>query len=305
MASGGQIDQGMHQLVLAPPGRRDAIVRVLRSARRTIALSIFRCDDFTIVDELAVAIQRGVAVRILLTRRARGWKKRLEDLTAVLRNLGADVRRYESSAMKYHAKYIVVDDGPALVTSLNFTRKCFESTRDFLVFSEDPDVITSLKTLFDHDCNSPAAPMPAMSGRLIVAPENARRQLTEHLASARSSIQILDHRVTDPEMLALLRDKRSHGVAVRVIGDSRVEDLIPHGRMILIDRRTAVVGSIHLSTASLDSRRELALIIEETPVVTELYDYFETLARNEVDMNLWSIGVSAAEDADDEDEDDE
>ena len=32
--------------------------------------------------------------------------------------------------VKYHAKYLVADDGPAVVASLNLTRKCFERTCD-------------------------------------------------------------------------------------------------------------------------------------------------------------------------------
>src|SRR5207247_10448424 len=119
----------------------------------------FRCDDFTILDEVAAAVQRGVQVRILITQRARGWKKKLQELTLLLRSLGADVRPYESSVMKYHAKYIVADDGPALVTSLNFTRKCFESTRDFLVFSDDHEVVTGLKMLLETACDTPTAPL--------------------------------------------------------------------------------------------------------------------------------------------------
>src|SRR5262245_32285996 len=118
------IGQGTDRLVLAPSARRDAILNLMRSAERTLILSMFRCDDFMIVDELAATVKRGVRVRVLITQRARGWRERLKELTALLRSLGAEVHPYESLVMKYHAKYIVADDGPALVTSLNFTRKC-------------------------------------------------------------------------------------------------------------------------------------------------------------------------------------
>ena len=128
MGSGQQIGQGIDRLVVAPAARRDAILQLLRSARQTIILSMFRCDDLSILDEVAAAVLRGVNVRILITQRARGWKKKLKELTLLLKSLGADVRPYPSTVMKYHAKYIVADDGPALITSLNFTRKCFEST---------------------------------------------------------------------------------------------------------------------------------------------------------------------------------
>jgi len=74
--------------------------------------------------------------------------------------------------------------------------------------------------------------------------------------------------------------------------------------MILLDQKTAIIGSIHLSPPSLDSRREIALVIEDTPIVTELHDYFENLARNETTiMNLWATEPPAPqEDEDDEEE---
>src|SRR6266516_488639 len=126
MGSGEQIGQGNDRLVLAPAARRDAVLQLLRSARQAITLSIFRCDDFGVLDEVAAAVQRNVSVKILITQRAHGWKNKLKELTLLLQSLGADVRPYANPMMKYHAKYIVVDDALALIASLNFTRKCFE-----------------------------------------------------------------------------------------------------------------------------------------------------------------------------------
>jgi len=281
MAASDSMGQRMDRLILSPAARRDAILQLLGSARHTIVLSMFRCDDLRIVDELAAAVNRGVIVRILITPRARGWTQKLKDLTALLQSFGAYVRAYESNATKYHAKYIVVDDGPALVTSLNFTRKCFENTCDFLVITENAQVIAGLKALFEKDWATPGAPLPDISDRLIIGPDQARQRLIELLGSADNSIRIIDHRVTDPQVLALLRDKLEKGVSVRIIGNLRTGGLLAHGRMILVDRRTAVIGSFHLSPPSLDWRREVAIVIDDPPILTELYDYFEDLARNE------------------------
>src|SRR6185503_6943322 len=134
------ISQRTDSIVIAPEARREAVLQLMRSAQRDLILSMFRCDDISIVDELAEAVKRGVRVRVLITQRARGWKEKLKDLTALLNSLGAQVLPYRHQVVKYHAKYIVADDGPALVTTLNFTRKCFESTRDFVIFSQDPEV---------------------------------------------------------------------------------------------------------------------------------------------------------------------
>src|SRR5262245_14224581 len=106
------IGQRTDQLVLAPIVRRDAVIELIRSANRELILSMFRCDDFSIVDELAAAVKRGIRVRVLITQRARGWKEKLKDLTALLRSLGAEVLPYKHQVVKYHAKYVVADDGP-------------------------------------------------------------------------------------------------------------------------------------------------------------------------------------------------
>ncbi len=295
----------MDRLILMPAARREAILQLLRSARQTIILSMFRCDDFAVVDEVAAAVKRGVAVRVLITQRARGWRQKLRDLTSLLESTGADVRPYKNSVMKYHAKYIVVDDGPAVVTSLNFTRKCFESTRDFLIFSENQDIVAGLKALFENDCNATDSALPDITCRLIVGPDHARPRLTDFLESAEKTIAIMDHRVTDPRILATLKEKQNKGISVRIIGETRMDGLIAHGRMILIDQKTAIIGSIHLSPPSLDSRREIALVIEDAPIVTELYDYFENLARNETNiMNLWAAEPPAPQ-ADEDDEEEE
>jgi cardiolipin synthase A/B len=294
----------MDRLILAPAARRNSVLELMRSAERTLALSMFRCDDFSVLDELAMAVQRGVQVQVLITQRARGWKEKLKDLTALLRSLGAVVQPYDNPAMKYHAKYIVADDGRALVTSLNFTRKCFESTCDFLLFSDDRGVVAGLKDLFAADSVTPAAPPPVpVSERLIVGPEQARLRLTAMLAGAAASIQIIDHRVTDPGILNLLAGKRRQGVIVQVVGNSRTDGLICHGRMILIDEKTAIIGSIHLSSPSLDMRREVAIVVDEPKVVAELCGYFQSLANNEANlMNLWAAPLESPQDEDDEED---
>ena len=120
-------------VVTSVADRRAAIVNVIRHARRTIALSLFRCNDEEVMAELARATARGVAVEALITSRAKGGAQKLRKLAAALEAAGASVHAYSDPVVKYHAKYLIVDDGPAVVASFNFTRKCFEKTCDALV----------------------------------------------------------------------------------------------------------------------------------------------------------------------------
>jgi len=267
------------QIVLGPAGRREAVIDVIRSTKRDLVLSIFRCDDVQIIDEIAAAAGRGVAVRILVTRHAKGWDKRLKGVVTLLSSAGALVYRYQGPFDKYHAKYLVSDDATALVATFNFTVKCFTETCDFLLKTQDTGIVQGLKALFDSDCNSPDGPLPRITDRLIVGPQQTRLRLTEFLHSARESIAIIDDRVTDLRMLDLLESKMKSGAAVRILRRGDMGGMISHGRMMIVDGRRAVIGSVALSSVSLDSRREVAAVIEEADCIEQLRHFFESFAE--------------------------
>src|SRR5262249_53320474 len=195
--------------------RRRAILDVLGQARRRIELSMFRCDDAQVFAALARATARGVQVRVLMTPRAKGRSGDLETLRSALGATGAAVYPYANPSVKYHAKYIVVDDGPAIVASGNFTSKCFERTVDAVLLTHDPEVVASLRALHAADCAGAPLP-PALSARLIVAPERSRGPLEALMAKARSSIRVIDPKLCDPRMMGLLSARRNDGLTVEI-----------------------------------------------------------------------------------------
>src|SRR5207248_3347359 len=163
------------QVILAIEQRREAVLRVIGSARQRLLISVFRCTDVPVLDAVADALHRGVDVRLLMTPRARGWEKRLKELGAYLESMGAKVHSYSDPVVKYHAKYLLADDGPALIGSLNLTAKCFSVTCDFILLTYDPDVLAGLQELFEVDWLAPHSSLPKrISPRLIIGPERAR-----------------------------------------------------------------------------------------------------------------------------------
>jgi phosphatidylserine/phosphatidylglycerophosphate/cardiolipin synthase-like enzyme len=279
------------RLILEPGARREAVLEVIRGARERLVLSVFRCDDFKILDALADAVRREVRVRALLTQRAKNWDKRLQELEIFLDSMGAEVHRYAGAETKYHAKYIVADDGPALIASLNFTRKCFEKTCDFILVTCEPGTVASLTQLFENDCRHPDAALPpGFSERLIVGPDRARTRFLEILGQARRSIRIIDHRVSDPQVVALLRDSQASGVSVQVLGQGAVDGMLSHGKMLLVDDAIAAIGSISLSPPSLNLRREVAVMVGEPGNTSTLKRFFEQHGREGSGLPVeWSV----------------
>jgi cardiolipin synthase len=253
--------------------RRAAVLDLIRGARTSITLSLFRCNDKTVFQELAAATARGVAVDVLVTSRAKGGKKKLDKLWRALEGTGASLHPYTDPVVKYHAKYLVADDGPSIVASLNFTKKCFRKTWDALIVTHDPAVASGLKQLMAADRSG--APMPAdLSPRLIVGPERARAQFTALVTSAKRSIRLVDAKVSDPDLIDILKQRRAEGIAVEIYGAKRIGDLKSHGKIMLVDESTAVVGSLALAALSLDFRREVAIAVTDPSAVSEAMQLF-------------------------------
>ena len=268
------------EVVTAPGERREVVLRAIRQARERLVLSLFRCNDKSVFEELKQARERGVSVDVLVTSRSGGSKRRLRKLWRALEATGVAIHAHSDPVVKYHAKYLVADDGPALVASLNFTRKCFSKTIDAIVITHDPEVVRGLRDLIAADCS--ASPISdELSPRLIVGPERARRQFTEIIERAQSSILLIDKKVSDPAITALLHQRRKAGLRVDVYDGKRLCDLRSHGKVMLVDDALAVIGGLSLNPMSLDFRREVALVVTEPSAVDEVGKLFARASTSE------------------------
>jgi phosphatidylserine/phosphatidylglycerophosphate/cardiolipin synthase-like enzyme len=264
------------RLVASADERRAAVLDVIRQAQRRITLSLFRCNDSEVFSELKAAVDRGVDVEVLVTSRAKGGKKKMAKLWRALEETGATLHAYTDAVVKYHPKYLVADDGPAIVASLNFTKKCFRSTCDALVISHDPVVVSDLRRLWTADRER--LEMPAdLSPRLIVGPERARRQFTALIEGARNSIRLIDAKLSDPDLVSLLNAKRAAGMTIETFTVKRLGDLKSHGKIMLLDDETVVVGSLALAALCLDFRREVAIVVTEPAAVAAAIELFQSV----------------------------
>ena len=272
--SGDRVDR----VIIEPADRRPAILGVIDAARERLDLSVFRCDDDGVLMALERAVRRGVRVRALVTGRAKGSKAQLKLLRKALKAAGVEVRRYSDIVVRYHAKYIVADDDTAIVASLNFTRKCFDATCDFMLLSNDRDLAAALQTVFDADWHGKAHRLPESPGnRLIVGPEQARSRLVGLINQADRTIRLIDPKVSDPVMMLLLKRREEEGIRVDIRGRSGLGSLVAHGKLLMIDDAAAAIGSISLSTLALEFRRELAVVIRDRASLDALNGFWASL----------------------------
>ena len=263
------------RIFIEPADRREAMLKIIGGTRRRLVLSLFRCNDYGVLDALAAALERGVKVEAILTKRAKGGKKPLKKLWAALEEMGALVHWYADPVVKYHAKYLVADSKVALIATLNPTTKCFTRTWDFVYTTDERQLVRSVSTLFALDAaNQSVLPKHRITNRLIIGPEGARARMHELIAGAQKSVSILDHKLSDPDLASLLRERRAAGIDVRVVGRQVGGALRPHGKLLLIDDAKAILGSMAMSALSLDFRREVSVILENRAIVRDLSSFF-------------------------------
>jgi phosphatidylserine/phosphatidylglycerophosphate/cardiolipin synthase-like enzyme len=136
--------------------------------------------------------------------------------------------------------------------------------------------VSGLRRLMAADRDS--APMPGDLGpRLIVGPESARRQFTSLIDQAKTSIRLIDAKLSDPDLVDRLNKRRTEGLTVEVFGSKRLGALKSHGKIMLVDDRVAIVGSLALAALSLDFRREVAIIVDDPAAVADVLEVFRTI----------------------------
>ena len=137
--------------------------------------------------------------------------------------------------------------------------------------------------LFEADCTR-CVYTPKLD-TFVVSPGNARKVLGTFLKRAKSQLLIFDPKISDKEMISILRGRAKAGMDIRIIGRmvgqfelaiKKPTSMRLHTRTIIRDQRHAFVGSQSLRLEELDSRRELGLIVRDSKIIKRLVDTFES-----------------------------
>ena len=99
--------------------------------------------------------------------------------------------------------------------------------------------------------------------------------IADHLLAARRGVKV---HVMARAPHTLKKEKLVEGVGgLRILDDvgvkiHKLRGLKLHGKMLLADGTSAIVGSINLAPGSFDSRRELAIEVHDADVVERLHE---------------------------------
>lgn len=271
------------KLILQPGDGVTPIVSAIKSAKKSVEIVIFRFDYKAIESALKAAVVKGVKVTALIANTNRGGAKNLRELETSFLGSGIGVVRTDDDLVRYHDKFLIIDRRILYMLSFNFTRLDIDRSRGFGIVTKNAKLLQEAVKLFEADCTR--TPYLPKLDAFVVSPGNARKVLGAFLKRAKKELLIFDPKISDKEMISILRSRAKANVDIRIIGringklDLKVKgpaDMRLHTRTIIRDRHQAFVGSQSLRPLELDSRRELGLIIHDSKIVKKLIDTFES-----------------------------
>ncbi|MCI0474950.1 MAG: phospholipase D-like domain-containing protein [Anaerolineales bacterium] len=288
--------------IVQPESGVQPVVALLNSAQKTIRMEMYLLTEREIIDALKAARGRGVDVRVMLEPSpfggGAGNRPALNDLQAAQINVKNSNPAYRLT----HEKAIVVDERVALIATFNQTRAAFTANREYGIVDARPDDVAEIVSVFEADWKRVA---PTLANpNLVWSPINARARLTALIDGAQQSLDIQTEEMQDRAIEDRLIAAAQRGVTVRVVmspalsgvdanapGQERIANggvqvrLVKtpyiHAKLIVADGARAFVGSQNLSTASLDSNRELGILIFDPAIIRV---WAETFAQD------WNVG---------------
>lgn len=130
-------------LLLSPDNSRQALLKFINTAKRSIKVYAQSINDYKIVGALASKARKGVDVSILTSHKPREKQaKYLEQ---------AGVKIAISKHYYIHAKVIIVDNEQAVLGSINLTKPSFDNNRELAVITRDKTVVSQLNNTFSQD----------------------------------------------------------------------------------------------------------------------------------------------------------
>ena len=304
-------------LIVLPDDAATPILDAIGRARKSLRIKMFVFSDPALIGAVIAAQRRGVHVRVMLNPARRSGEEENEDTRQQLARAGVDVIDSNPALALTHEKSMVIDDATAFVKSLNWETKNLTRTRDYAVVTDHRHEVDEIVACFEADWHRQAF-VPGGTVRLLWCPINGRDRIAHFVDEARHTLYVQNERYQDSVILERLVRAARRGVKVHVmarpphslkqdqliegVGGLRILDdvgvkvrklkrLKLHGKMLLADGVTAIVGSINLAPGSFDSRRELAIEVHDAAVVDRLHTIVKHDKENSHPLDLSDDGL--------------
>ena len=298
-------------IIVLPDDTSKPILEAIAQAKKSIRVKMFIFSDPSLLDAIIAAKRRGVDVRVMLNPERRDGEKENAATRKKLADGGVHVSDSNPAFDVTHEKSMVIDDAIAFIQSLNWETKNVTETRDYAIVTTHQHEVDEVARCFDADWNRKK--FDGDNSHLIWCVGNGRQRLGKLIDSSKHSLWLQNERYQDPTIIEHLIRAHARGVKIHIMArpphklkkDKLVEGVSGlrslqdlgvkihklrhiklHAKLILADDSHAIVGSINLAPGSFDSRRELAIQVDDPHIVHRLKKTLEADWANSHPLDL-------------------
>lgn len=269
----------------------ESIITAIKSAQHSIQITMYGFTDKKIAATLIKKQSQNINVQVLIESepyKASGENSRI---IRQLKNAGIAIHYNNAQFSLTHQKTILIDRQRALILTGNFTYSGFYRQRNFIVTTNNSDIIENLNNLFDADWNHTPFSL-SKNNSFVISPENSWSALNTLINNTHQSLDIYALELTDKRIIhallnqpAKIRIIISRSTTIKIsdknnlcrhhIQIHRLKNLDQHAKALLSDNALAYVGSVNLSYYSLSKNREVGMLFSDKVALNKLNATFE------------------------------
>ena len=266
--------------IIAEPNGNNAseLVAAINAATKSVHVIMYLFSSTAVENALVAKKNAGLDVKVMLNRTFPAGGSNA-GIYASLQSSGVSVQYAPVNLT--HEKCVIIDGAVAWIMTMNTTTSAPSSNREYLAIDKDADDVAEAEAIFEADWAN--MPPTTVTGKLLVAPINAKERLLGLVNSATSTIDIEGEEFSDTQITEAIAARADTGVKVRLVvssatptasqsgaigylkmhgGAKAVSTSNPtiHAKAIVVDGKAVYVGSANFTTGSLSYNRELGII---------------------------------------------
>lgn len=290
---------GTYSLLILPDQGESSIYSFVNAATSSIDMTMYELRDTTMENDLIAREKAGVNVRVILD----GQETSVNSAAYSALQAGGVSVTYSSSSFTYtHQKTVTVDNKESYISTGNLDTTYYATSRDFGVFDTDLNDVNAIVAVFNADFAKTSI-TPSDGDDLVWSPTDSQTHIVALLNGAQHTLDIEQEEFSDSAELSAIVAAENRGVTVRLVlenesnewaaGISQVEaagakvttytsstGFYVHAKTVVADYGTSTakvfLGSENMTANSLNSNRELGLIVSDSGVLNGVESTFNT-----------------------------
>lgn len=280
------------QLIIEPDNGRTPIINAIQNAKTSVDLVMYGLTDQELIKTLIAAKNQGKKVTVLLEPKPYESEGENALAIALLENADIPVEKPNPAFQLTHQKTLIIDKNKAYILTFNFTRSSFTNQRNFGIEITDPNQIQEIENVMHADS---AHQNPSLTQTdLVWSPNNSREKLIHLIESAKSKIEIYAQDVTDYQVIGALAKAAKKGIHIHILTNDKntknknkydyltragveidsSKNYYIHAKVMIIDDKTLLLGSMNLTQPSIESNRELSLVSNNAEIIQKIQQTF-------------------------------